>query len=166
MSRQSSKSSKQRSRTDPERSTASSGNTQTLSSYFAAPSSPYISPYSPSTTQPTRTIIAPQPTSSFDFTSLTREASAIGIRTSSAAMSTYSSSSQDSIYSSPGPQQYRVVTPGMMNNPGSLSTVSTDNFSKLLRYTYTAAPNISQNLYCLWEDHLSMRTTQSAGRGF
>ncbi|KAG7008503.1 hypothetical protein G7Y79_00005g016440 [Physcia stellaris] len=36
-------------------------------------------------------------------------------------MSTYSSSSQDSIYSAPGPRQYAVVTPGMMSNPQSIS---------------------------------------------
>lgn len=40
-------------------------------------------------------------------------------------MSTYSSSSQDdAIYSTPGPKQYQLVTPGMMNDPRSMSQVS------------------------------------------
>ena len=40
-------------------------------------------------------------------------------------MSTYSSSSQDdAVYSSPGLKQYRLVTPGMLNDPRSMSQVS------------------------------------------
>ena len=40
-------------------------------------------------------------------------------------MSNYSSSSQgDAYYSSPGPQQYTLVTSGIMNDPRNLSQVS------------------------------------------
>ncbi len=40
-------------------------------------------------------------------------------------MSAYSSSSQDdAYYSSPGPMQYRLVTPGMLDDPRSMSQVS------------------------------------------
>jgi hypothetical protein len=41
------------------------------------------------------------------------------------SMSGYSSSSQDdSVYSSPAPQQYRLVTPGTLNDPRTMSQVS------------------------------------------
>ena len=40
------------------------------------------------------------------------------------AMSAYSSSSQDSVYSTPGPQQYSLVTPGFAQNPRSMTQVS------------------------------------------
>ena len=39
-------------------------------------------------------------------------------------MSSYSSSSQDSVYSTPGPQSYRLVSPYTMNDPRSMSQVS------------------------------------------
>ena len=41
------------------------------------------------------------------------------------AMSTYSSSSQeDSVYSTPGPQRYQLVSPGTLNDPRTMSQVS------------------------------------------
>lgn len=94
--------------------------TFSTSSYFTASSSPYVSPYSPRTTAetlPARTV-----TSTSNL--YPSAGSAINSGTVSAAMSTYSSSSQDSLYSSPGPQHYQVVTPGMINNPQNLSAVS------------------------------------------
>lgn len=136
MSRSSSSSYQSRSPTESEQSQGRSRSKQ-ISSYFTAPSTQYVSPYSPVTTQQPPQIVSPQPRSSFDLYALSTEASAIGSRSASTAMSTYSSSSENSIYSSPGPQQYRVVTPGMMNNPGSLSAVSTSiydsKFPRLLR---------------------------------
>src|SRR5579862_6020916 len=39
-------------------------------------------------------------------------------------MSSYSSSSQDSVYSTPGPQSYRLVSPYTMNDPRIMSQVS------------------------------------------
>ncbi|KAL8790414.1 MAG: hypothetical protein Q9195_006371 [Heterodermia aff. obscurata] len=48
-------------------------------------------------------------------------------------MSTYSSSSQDSIYSSPAPQQYAVVTQGMMTNPASISENDKQQLMQALR---------------------------------
>jgi len=125
MSRQPARSENHRARTEPEAAPGLSRSSQLTSSYLTASSSPYISPYSPVGTQPTTTIISPQPIPSFDFSPLSIEASAIGSRAASAAaMSTYSSSSQDSIYSNTSSQRYRTATPGMMDNPGTLSTVS------------------------------------------
>jgi len=125
MSRQPARSQNHRAESKPEASPGISSSSQYASSYFMAPSSSYISPYSPLSAQPTTTIISPQPTTSFDLSPRSVEASAIGSRaTSAAAMSTYSSSSQGSIYSNTSPQQHRVATPGMMNNPGDLSAVS------------------------------------------
>ena len=145
MSRHSSKSQNSRSRTEAEEPITSSGSNQTVPSYFSAPSSPYISPYSPVAAQPTRETIYLQSKRSFDLNSLTKAASAIGSRATSASMSTYSSSSQESIYSSPGPQQYRVVTPGMMDNPASLSNVSASQFP-YYTWQFTAISNHVQHI--------------------
>ena len=94
-----------------------------------SPSSTYISPYSPVTTvakpEPP-TIISPQPTQPARAATnpLLSQPFPADYQVPTTAMSTYSSSSQDSIYSSPGPHQYAVVTPGMMNNPQGISQVS------------------------------------------
>ncbi|KAL8826607.1 MAG: hypothetical protein Q9170_007335, partial [Blastenia crenularia] len=49
-------------------------------------------------------------------------------------MSAYSSASdQDSIYSSPGPQDYQVVTASMTSNPRSLSKADKDRLLRSLR---------------------------------
>ncbi|KAH0538200.1 hypothetical protein FGG08_005169 [Glutinoglossum americanum] len=48
----------------------------------------------------------------------------IGDLSGSRPMSSYSSSSQDSVYSTPGPQSYRLVSPYTMNDPRSMSQVS------------------------------------------
>lgn len=90
---------------------------------------PYISPYSPIPTQAqatATTIFSPQPTqpARSGLNPLLSDAFPTEYQPPTAAMSTYSSSSQDSIYSSPGPRQYAVVTPGMMSNPQSISAVS------------------------------------------
>lgn len=56
-------------------------------------------------------------------------------------MSAYSSSSQDdAVYSSPGPQQYSLVTPGMMRDPRNLSQVSPG-------FIYVIFPK-SNNAFC------------------
>lgn len=47
-------------------------------------------------------------------------------------MSTYSSSSQDSVYSTPGPQHYKLSTP-MMSNPRAISKTDKDQLIKSLR---------------------------------
>ena len=93
---------------------------------------PYISPYSPVPTQaePAATsIFSPQPTqpTRSGLNPLLSDAFPIEYQLPTTAMSTYSSSSQDSIYSAPGPRQYAVVTPGMMSNPQSISAVSEMN---------------------------------------
>ena len=93
------------------------------------PASPYISPYAPITTQApdaAPTIFSPQPTqpASIGTNPLLNDTFLKESRTGTGAMSTYSSSSQDSIYSSPGPQQYTMVTAGMMSNPRNISEVS------------------------------------------
>ena len=90
---------------------------------------PYISPYAPVATraQPeASTIFSPQPTQPARSSTnpLLSGNFPTEYRAQTASMSTYSSSSQDSIYSSPGPQQYAVVTQGMMSNPASISEVS------------------------------------------
>lgn len=90
---------------------------------------PYISPYSPVPTQAepaATTIFSPQPTqpARSRLNPLLSDAFPIEYQLPNTAMSTYSSSSQDSIYSAPGPRQYAVVTPGMMSNPQSISAVS------------------------------------------
>ena len=89
----------------------------------------YISPYAPVTTraqQETRNIFSPQPTQpAISSTNpLLSGNFPTEYRTPTTSMSTYSSSSQDSIYTSPGSQQYGAVTPGMMSNPTSISEVS------------------------------------------
>ena len=91
--------------------------------------STYISPYAPVTTrapQQASSIYSPQPTQPARSSTnpLLSGNFPTEYRTPTASMSTYSSSSQDSIYSSPGPQQYAVVTQGMMSNPTSISEVS------------------------------------------
>ena len=87
---------------------------------YSPASPPYISPYPP-TSQVAQSLPVPSSTS---------QPSAVPNRStyldpSSASMSAYSSASdQESVYSSPGPQDYQVVTAGMMANPRSLSSVS------------------------------------------
>ena len=101
---------------------------------YAGPSQPYISPYAQTSEgQPSllpsapesRPQYAPPPgPSSFNTISL-GEASGPGYLAPAVPMSSYSSSSQeDSIYSSPGAQQYQVVTPGMLNDPRPITQVS------------------------------------------
>ena len=91
---------------------------------------PYISPYSPVPTRAQQgastTIFSPQPTQPARSSTnpLLSGNFPTEYRAQTASMSTYSSSSQDSIYSSPAPQQYAVVTQGMMSNPASISEVS------------------------------------------
>ncbi|KAI9823422.1 MAG: hypothetical protein M1832_002432 [Thelocarpon impressellum] len=48
-------------------------------------------------------------------------------------MSAYSSSSQDSYYSTPGPQSYSLVTPGFANNPRSMTQNDKDQLVHSLR---------------------------------
>lgn len=127
MSRQTAKSQKSRTESKPKSSPALSSSSQYASNYFTAPSSPYLSPYSPLSSQPTTTIISPQPITSSNFSPRSVEASAIGSRAgSAAAMPAYPSSSQGSIYSNPSLQSLPMVAPVTMNDPGSLSTVSAD----------------------------------------
>lgn len=143
MSRNTSPRSQNPHRTEPDRSapvsresSATRNTTSSTLSYFAESSSPYISPYSPRTSaesRPATTVSNPQPTRTFDLDLLRSEAAAYRSGTTSAAMSTYSSSSQESVYSNPGPQQYRVVTPGMINNPQNLSSVSLSQACPLVR---------------------------------
>lgn len=93
------------------------------------PASPYISPYAPITTQQqdsATTIYSPQPTlpATSGITSLLSESFPVDFQPRAGAMSTYSSSSQDSIYSTQGLQRYSVLTPGMMGDPQKISEVS------------------------------------------
>lgn len=82
------------------------------------PSPPYVSPYAP-LTQSNQHLTVPDPwqTSTTFQLSSSRESRA-------APMSVFSSSSDHgSSYSSPGPQDYQVVTASMMSDPRNLSAV-------------------------------------------
>ena len=126
----SSSSQSSRSRPPAESANISSRDTQRLpASLRNRPEGQYISPYAPLTTrasQQASSIYSPQPTQPARSSTnpLLSGNFPTEYRTPTASMSTYSSSSQDSIYSSPGPQQYAVVTQGMMSNPTSISEVS------------------------------------------
>lgn len=86
--------------------------------------SAYISPYAPITTRPQQSASQPTLPARSGINSSLGETHSVDFQTSSAAVSTYSSSSQHSLYSSPGPRQYAVLTPGMMSDPQSISQVS------------------------------------------
>ena len=93
------------------------------------PASPYISPYAPITTQgedPATIIYSPQPTLpvTSGITSLLSESFPVDFQPRTGAVSTYSSSSQDSIYSSSRLQQPSALTPGRMGDPQKISVVS------------------------------------------
>ena len=93
------------------------------------PASPYISPYAPITTEvqdSATTIHSPQPTlpATAGITSLLSEKFPVDFQTRTGPMSTYSSSSQDSIYSSPRLQRYSARTPAAMGDPQKISEVS------------------------------------------
>lgn len=84
---------------------------------YPAPSPPYISPYPP-VNQASQRLPAQQ------SLSLSRTDPSTYLDPSTASMSAYSSASdQESVYSSPGPQDYQVVTASMTANPRNLSSV-------------------------------------------
>ena len=90
-------------------------------------SRPYVSPYPP-TRQPSESSSLsqkPKPSRASTPGNIgSSEASSGRSSLVTAPMSTYSSSSQESTYSSPAPQQYKLVSPGMMSNPKSMTSVS------------------------------------------
>lgn len=95
------------------------GNLETrrfLDSIARTTSPPYESPYSPAPTNQHLTVPGLRQAAT---TSTYRDP------TRAVSMSAYSSSSdQGSVYSSPGPQDYQVVTASMTSNPRNLSKVS------------------------------------------
>lgn len=72
---------------------------------------------------PYRPVYLPGPLSAPSAPSATGNSSPLTIP-SFTTMSTYSSSSSSSVYSSVGPSNYTVVTPGMMSDPRNLSQAS------------------------------------------
>ena len=106
--------------------------------------SPYISPYAPITTRPSQaatTIFSPQPTvpARSGTNPLLDETHSVDFQTPSRAISTYSSSSLDSIYSASGSRQYAVLAPAIMSNPQNISQVS---FTKKLQNLVLLFPTI------------------------
>ena len=98
------------------------------------PSENYVSPYPPATQGAAGLLSVPvlrsQRTPSPEASrpaALPREARSRARRRASPTMSSYSSSSQDDpIYSSPGPQQYTLNTRSMAEDPRNISEVSFD----------------------------------------
>ena len=150
MAPSSSRSQKSKSRTQPESTSGPPGENQLPTSlrHFNPPATPYISPYAPITTQSqelSTTIYSPQPSipARSGVSSLLSESFPVDFQPQTEAMSTYSSSSQDSIYSSPGPRQYAVANPGMMSNPQNISAVSQTTKMHSFRFS----PMQSHDLY-------------------
>ena len=127
---------------------------------------PYISPYAPVTTraqQEAGNIYSPQPTqpARSNTNPLLSGNFPAEYRTPATSMSTYSSSSQDSIYTSPGSQQSAVVSPGMMSNPASISEVSHQKCGCMISFDLAflfSCPRIYTILYICHPMDYSART--------